>query len=139
MASANRVKGLLIFLVGLLLSACGGGGPGPTRADIEKAMRATWEHPASATQARTNIDFNTVKIGKAYPANAQDVVDGVPPDAEVTAALIDFTVRDHYTDRTAAVRRQREAKVYRDKFGEWAVMTGAARGTDTTTSEPASP
>ena len=122
-----------------LLTACGGsgGGPKPTPADIEKALHATWDKAATATSPRTALTINSIKLGETDPATEQDVVDGVPPKAAVTAALVDFTVRTFYTNETQAVRRVREAKVYKDKFGEWAVMTGQVRGQDTTTSEPA--
>ncbi len=54
----------------------------------------------------------------------------------VTPAIVDFTVRTYYDKETQAVRRVREARVYKDKFDEWAVMTGGVRGQDTTTTEP---
>ena len=127
------VAGLLV-----LLTACGGGGGAkPTAADVEKAMHATWDKAATSTSPRTAVTINSIKLGETDPANEQDVVDGIPPKAAVTAALVDFTVRNYYANETQAVRRVREAKVYRDKFGEWAVMTGQVRGQDATTSEPA--
>lgn len=133
-----RATSRAVLFVGLLaVGACGAGGAKPTNADIEKAMHATWDKQKTSMQERQAVTINSIKIGQTDPANAQDVVDGVPPKAAVTAALIDFTVRSYYARETRAVRRVREAKVYQDKFGEWAVMTGQARGQDTTTSEPA--
>lgn len=126
---------LLIILASL--AACGGAGPKPSPGEIEKVMHATWDKEKTSLSPREAVTINSIKIGDTYPANEQDVVDGVPPKAAVTAALIDFTVRSYYTNETRAVRRTREAKVYKDKFGEWAVMTGQVRGQDTTTSEPA--
>lgn len=128
-----------MLVVGLLalVAACGGRGPKPTAADIEKAMHATWDKDATTTSPRMALTVNSIKLGETDPANEQDVVDGVPPKASVTAALIDFTVRSYYTNETQAVRRVRESKVYKDKFGEWAVMTGQVRGQDSTTREPA--
>ena len=121
----------------LLLAACGGGGPKPTAADIEKAMHGIWDKQATTTSPRQAVTIESVKLGETDPANEQDVIDGVPPKSAVTAALVDFTVRSYYTNETQAVRRRREAKVYKDKFGEWAVMTGQVRGQDSITSEPA--
>ena len=132
-----RVRTILAGGALAVLTACGGGGPKPTAADIEKALHATWDKSATSTSPRTAVTINSIKLGETDPANEQDVVDGVPPKAAVTAALVDFTVRNYYTNETQAVRRVREAKVYKDKFGEWAVMTGQVRGQDTTTSEPA--
>jgi hypothetical protein len=131
------IRGLAIAAV-VVASACSSA-PKPTREDVEKSMRATWEHPASGATERTSIQFNQITFGKTYPANPQDVVDGVPPDSAVTAVLVDFTTRNHYSTRTYAVRRVREAKVYLDKFGQWAVMTGQARGQDEMKDEPAAP
>lgn len=133
----RTLRGALLGAALALLGACGGGGPKPTAADIEKAMHATWDKAATPLSPREAVAINSIKLGGTDPANEQDVVDGVPPKAAVTAALIDFTVRSYYTNETRAVRRVREAKVYQDKFGEWAVMTGQPRGQDTSTAEPA--
>lgn len=128
---------LSIFLLALLLCACGSSSAQPTREDVEKAMRASWEKAGDNLSPRTTMEFNEIKFGSTYPANEQNAIDGIPPDGQVTAALIDFTVRTYHSDTTRAVRRKREAAVYLDKFGEWAVMTGQVRGEDTSTEEPA--
>ena len=125
------------LVLGLFVAACGAAADKPTAADIDKAMHATWDKQKTSLQERQAVTINSIKMGQTNPANDQDVVDGVPPKAAVTAALIDFTVRSFYPRETRAVRRVREAKVYKDKFGEWAVMTGQSRGQDATTSEPA--
>lgn len=128
---------LAAFLTVVLLCACGSSGPQPAREDVERALRETWQKAGDNLSPRTTIDFNEIKFGDTYPANEQDVINGIPPGAAVTAAIVDFTVRTYYTDTTRAVRRNREAAVYQDKFGEWAVMTGQVRGEDTSTDEPA--
>lgn len=48
-----------------------------------------------------------------------------------------FTVRTYYNNETQAVHRAREARIYKDKLGDWAVMTGNVKGEDSTTKEPA--
>ena len=127
-----------IMLLAVLLCACGSSNAEqPTREDVEKAMRASWEKAGDNLSPRTSIEFNEIKFGSTNPANEQDVIDGIPPDGAVTALIVDFTVRTYYTGTTQAARRKREAAVYRDKFGEWAVMTGQVRGEDTSTDEPA--
>lgn len=128
---------LMALLATVLLCACGSSGAQPAREDVERAMRAIWEKSGDNFSPRTTIEFNEIKFGSTYPANEQNVIDGIPPGGAVTAALIDFTVRTYYTDTTKAVRRKREAAVYQDKFGEWAVMTGQVRGEDSSTDEPA--
>jgi len=128
---------LSALLAAVMLSGCGGSGVQPQREDVERAMRAAWETSGSNFAPRTSIEFNEIKFGSTHPANEQDVIDGIPPGGEVTAALVDFTVRTYHSDTTKAVRRKREAAVYLDKFGEWAVMTGQVRGEDSTADEPA--
>lgn len=128
---------LSALLLVVLLCACGSSGAQPAREDVERALRETWEKAGDNFSPRTTIEFNEIKFGNTYPANEQDVINGIPPGAAVTAAIVDFTVRTYYTDTTKAVRRKREAAVYQDKFGEWAVMTGQVRGEDTSTDEPA--
>ncbi len=127
---------LSAVLVVVLLCACGSSGAQPTREDVEKAMRASWEKSGDNFSPRATIEFNEIKFGSTHPANEQDAINGIPPDGAVTAAIVDFTVRTYYNDKTQAVRRKREAAVYLDKFGEWAVMTGQVRGEDSSTDEP---
>jgi|CXWL01.1.fsa_nt_gi ABC-type glycerol-3-phosphate transport system substrate-binding protein len=128
---------LSALLVAVLLCACGSSGAQqPTREDVEKAMRAYWEKSGDNFAPRSTVEFNEIKFGSTNVANEQDVINGIPPGGAVTAAIVDFTVRTYYTDKTKADRRKREAAVYLDKFGEWAVMTGQVRGEDSSTEEP---
>lgn len=126
-----------ILLVAVLLCACGSSSAQPTREDVERAMRASWEKSGDNFSPRTTIEFNEIKFGSTHPANEQEAIDGIPPDGMVTAAIVDFTVRTYHSNTTNALRRKREAAVYLDKFGEWAVMTGQVRGEDSSTDEPA--
>ena len=102
----------------------------PTAADVEKAMRGQYEKPGSATSQKVTVEIHSIKIGSSAAANEQDKIDGIPPAATVTAALIDYTQRTFYTDATLANRRTIVAKVFIDKFGEWCVMTDAVRKTE---------
>jgi hypothetical protein len=73
---------------------------------------------------------------QAYKATAQEVqVEGIPKDATVTPVVVDFTVRTYYASEIQAVRRVREAVVYKDKMDDWSIMTGSVMGQDTTTRE----
>lgn len=81
--------------------------------------------------------LNSVKFAKAYRATAQEVqVEGVP-DGMVYPAILDWTERAYYNDQTRAIRRVREAKVYKDRFGEWTYRETGGRREDVTTTEPA--
>ncbi len=110
----------------------------PTKEIVEKVMKKTWDKTATSTNPKAILTLNSVKFGKSYKATVQEVqVGGIPDKGVVTPALVDFTVRNYHSNATNAVRREREVKVYKDKFDEWAVMITSARGQDTTTKEPA--
>ncbi len=139
--TAMRARAAIFCTLGLLLlsfSATAFGGPAPTQADVEKALRGVWEKQAGTLQPKVTLMLNSVKFGAPAQATAeQSQVENIPAGATVTPALVDFTVRTFYDDGTQAVRRVREASVYQDSFGEWTVMTGTPRGQDQTTTEPA--
>ena len=110
----------------------------PSRETVEKVMKANWDKTKSASTPKSLLTLNEVRFGKPYKATAQEVqVEGIPKDATVTPLVVDFTVRTYYTTETQAVRRVREATVYKDKMDDWAIMTGSAKGQDTTTKEAA--
>jgi hypothetical protein len=109
----------------------------PNHQIVEKALKSTWDKSATSMNAKSTLKLNEVKFGKAYKATMAEVqIDGLPEGAMITPAVVDFTVRTYYTNETQVVRRVREARVYKDKMGEWAVMTGSVKGQDTTTKEP---
>ncbi len=109
----------------------------PTKEIVEKVLKSTWDKSgANYPNVKVVLTLNEVKFGKAYVATAQEVqVEGFPKGGMVTPAIVDFTVRTYYNTETQAVRRVREARVYKNKFDEWAVMTGSVRGEDITTKE----
>jgi len=110
----------------------------PTQAIVEKVMKSRWDKAATSSNAKSVLTLNEVKFGKAYKATAQEVqVEGIPQNGMVTPAIVDFTVRTYHSNQTQAVRRVREARVYKDKMNDWAVMTGSVKGQDITTQEPA--
>lgn len=133
----NLIKGILSLGALLVFVGCGKQQEMPTTADVEKAIRATWEKPGDNFSPKSTVQINSVKFGKSDVATAQEVVDGIPRDSVVTAARIDFTQRQYYTDKTRVVRRVRDAHVYKDKFGEWAVMTGQAIKDESSEEPPA--
>ena len=113
-------------------------GDTPTKEIVEQVLKSGWDKAPSSLNPKAVLTLNSVKLGKAYKATAQEVqVDGLPEGTMVTPAIVDFTVRTYYTGETQALRRVREAIVYKDKMGEWAVRTGAVKGEDVTTKEPA--
>ena len=106
----------------------------PSHAIVEKVLKGSWDKSAIPKSVLT---LNAVKFGTAYKATAQEVqVEGIPKGM-VTPAIVDFTVRTYYNSETQALRRVREARVYKDKMGDWAVMTGSPKGEDVSTKEPA--
>lgn len=111
-------------------------GTAPTRANVEAVLKSTWDRTASSTNVRQALTLNSVRFGKPARATAQEVVEGIPRNGQVTPAIVDFTVRSHYNTETQVMRRVREAFVYRDRMGDWAVMTGSVRGQDVSTTEP---
>ncbi len=139
----SRIASTLLLLGGilsftLLLANCTrAGDEAPTAAIVEKVLKASWDKAATSLNPRSALTLNSVKFGTSYKATAQEVqVEGFPEGATLTPAIVDFSVRDYYTNETQVLRRSREARVYRDKFNEWAVMTGSVKGQDTTTTEP---
>jgi len=113
-------------------------GDAATQEIVEKTLKSRWDRPATTMNAKTTLTLNGVKIGKAYKATLREVqLDGIPEKAMVTPVVVDFTVRTYYSSETQAMRRVREAIVYKDKMDDWAVMTGSVKGQDTTTTEPA--
>jgi hypothetical protein len=109
----------------------------PTQQIVEKALKTRWDKSATSSNAKSALTLNAVKFGKAYKATAQEVqVEGIPQNGMVTPAVVDFTVRTYHSNQTQAVRRVREARVYKDKMDEWTVMTGSVKGQDITTQEP---
>jgi hypothetical protein len=110
----------------------------PSREIVEQVLKSTWDKPASSMNAKSTLTLNSVKFGKPYKATKQEVqVEGFPEGATVTPAIVDFTVRTYYARETQAVHRVREARVYKDKMDDWAVMTGAVKGQDSTTKDDA--
>ena len=110
----------------------------PTAQIVEKNLKSRWDKSATSSNARAALTLNEVKFGKPYKATLQEVqVEGIPDKAMVTPAVVDFTVRTYHSNETQAVRRVREARVYKDKMDDWTVMTGSVKGQDSTTREPA--
>src|SRR6185369_10491143 len=104
------MKTSLVLLSALVLMSCSG--QTPTKANIEKALRSTWDRAATNSSPRQVATIHSIKIGDNAKANGQDLNDGIPPKASVTVAQIDFTVREYYNDRTIATHRVMNAKVF---------------------------
>ena len=121
---AANMKQLLFISVIALFISCSGGASGekPTREDVTKAMKLTWEKPASSTAPKSTVTINNIVFGTSEQANYAQELEGVPKEALVTNAKIDFTENIFYTDETKHTRRIMTAWVYKDKFNEWAVM-----------------
>lgn len=110
----------------------------PSAQIVEAALRKQWAPVTSVTGGqKKSVTVHSIKLGKPAKAALSDVgIDGVPKGADVTPALVDFTVREYYATETLAVRRVREIKVFKDAFDEWTLLSGSARGPDVRTYEP---
>ena len=113
-------------------------GDAPTKEIVEQVLKSSWDKKASSMNPKAELTLNSVRFGAPAKATLQESqVEGIPVKAMVTPAIVDFTVRNYYNNETQAVQRVREARVYKDKMGDWAVMTGSVKGQDSTTKEPA--
>ncbi len=133
----SQPKFLLACFLFCLVALAPAHAQAPTAADVETVMKGKWDKEPSSSAPRSRVQINSVKFGQPQKATLQQQQDGVPEGALVTPALIDFSVRNYHSNTTGVVQRVREAAVYKDAFGEWAVMTGSARGQDQFTDEPA--
>jgi hypothetical protein len=84
-------------------------------------------------ESKTSATIHSIKIGTAAKASALDKFDGIPANATVTMAQVDFTVREYYSDGTIATRRVMVAKVYKDEFGQWAAKSNSIKSTESKT------
>lgn len=115
---------MLLLLLPFVLISCANGQK-PTKEIIMKVMKATWEHAGDSMQPKVTVDFTDIKLGSSQKANYAQELNGIPKGALVTSAKIDFTTNTFYSNTTQKVRRITIADVYKDKFGEWAVMNTA--------------
>lgn len=111
----------------------------PSQAVVENVLKKQWAPVSTMTGGqKKSVTVHSIKLGNSAKASLSDTgVDGVPRGGTVTPVLVDFTVREYYSDSTQAVRRVREARVYKDAFGEWRMLGGSARAPDVRTTEPA--
>ena len=123
----------------LVIALCSFGlcpGQTPVKADIDKAVKKSWEKPASSSGPQQTATIQEIRIGSGAKANEQDKIDGIPGNATVTMARVDFTVREFYSDRTIVTHRLMTAKVYKDQFVDWALKSNGMKILDSGT-EPA--
>ena len=97
-------------------------GAKPTIADVTKVIKADWEKGPTGMEPKKTVTINDIKFGASEKSNYAMQLEGVPIGALVTHAKIDFTENKFYNNETQHVRRIMTAWVYRDQFGEWAVM-----------------
>lgn len=113
----------LTFIMLLFCIGCSGGnGEKPTKEQVIAVMRSVWDKPQTNINPGSKIDVNDITFGSSEKANYAQQLEGVPENALITNAKIDFTENIFYTDGTQHVRRIMTAWVYKDKFNQWAVM-----------------
>jgi hypothetical protein len=125
------MKTYLFLFAACIFFSCSSAGGKPTKADVEKALRTRWDKPATSMEPKQSITIQSIKIGSGAIANERDLTDGIPPKAMVTMVQIEFTARQFYNDQTMVTRRVMIAKVYKDQFGEWVVMSNGMKTQET--------
>ena len=115
------MRTLTLLLTSILLFFCSEAQK-PTIADITTALKSTWEHPQTTVREKQTVTVNNIKIGGSDKSNYAQQMDGIPKDALVTYAKIDFTHNQFYSNETEHVRRIMTALVFKDQFGDWKVM-----------------
>jgi hypothetical protein len=91
----------------------------PTKQDITAVMKQTWESEAIP---KKSVTIRDIKIGTSEKSNYAQQLEGLPKGALVTHAKIDWDLTTFYTSGNQVTRRITTAWVYKDQFGEWAVM-----------------
>lgn len=121
------MKQLLLVVLAVISLSCNAVGQKPTKADVTKVMKDKWEKEKTNTSPKTTITINDIKFGNSEKSNYAHQLEGIPKGALVTHAKIDFTETTFYTDQTRNVRRVMTAFVYKDQFGDWAVMNNGTK------------
>lgn len=115
---------LLLLLLSFTLIRCSSG-PKPTKEDIIKVMKETWEQEASSLNPKVTVDVTNIDLGASSEANESQELSGIPKGALVTTAQIDWTENTFYDSGVRQLKRITTAWVYKDQFGKWAVMNTA--------------
>ena len=114
---------IIVFCISNLL-ACSSNSAGekPTKDDVIAVMKSNWEKAGSNLNPKVTITINSITFGSSSKANYADELEGIPKNALITAAKIDFTANTFYSDGVQKTRRIMTASVYKNKFNEWDVM-----------------
>jgi len=114
---------IIVFCISNLL-ACSSNSAGekPTKDDVIAVMKSNWEKAGSNLNPKVTITINSITFGSSSKANYADELEGIPKNALITAAKIDFTANTFYSDGVQKTRRVMTASVYKNKFNEWDVM-----------------
>lgn len=119
-------RSILLLLMAFLFS-CNSNAQKPTKEDVTKVIKATWEREKTDFQAKCTVIINDIKFGTSEKSNYAMQLNGIPKGALVTHAKIDFTQQTFHNTQTELVRRVTTAYVYKDKFKEWAVMNNGTK------------
>ena len=114
---------IIVFCISNLL-ACSSNATSekPTKDDVIAVMKSNWEKAGSNLNPKVTITINSITFGSSSKANYADELEGIPKNALITAAKIDFTANTFYSDGVQKTRRVMTASVYKNKFNEWDVM-----------------
>lgn len=90
----------------------------PTEADITSVMKKMWEQEKGP---RKTVTINSIKLGTSEKSNYAQQLEGVPKNALITHAKIDWNLNTFYSNDIQVTRRITTAWVYKDQFNEWSV------------------
>lgn len=116
------MRRLLFIPVMAFLVSCSADAQKPTRDDVTKAIKSTWEKAQTSFEPKTTVTINNIRFGTSEKSNYAQQLEGVPKGALITNAKIDWTQNLFYTNETQHVRRIMTAWVYKNSFGEWEIM-----------------
>jgi len=116
------MKNLFFFSIAAFLISCSANAQKPTKDDVTRSLKADWEKAATSLSPKKTVTVNDIKFGTSEKSNYAQQLEGVPKGALITNAKIDFTENTFYDKETQHTRRIMTAWVYKNAFGEWAIM-----------------
>jgi hypothetical protein len=109
----------------------GGTSAAPTPQDIEQALKAIHEKPASpGMDGAVTVEVKSVKIGQPRKWHFDDGGGGTP-DTDAWPVRVRYLIKTHYRSRTLVYDWDKPHLAFKNGLGEWQVgiTTGASKDT----------